>query len=101
MPQASDETADFVSRKLPAFARLGSLSHLNLDLFRMRQILGRNSEAAGGDLLDLVVQRDVNRRSFHQGLRNGYAAFGVHSRAASTRRRGERLRFLRMHLVDV
>jgi hypothetical protein len=55
VPQPRDQLADLVRRQLPALARLGALRDLDLDLLRVREVLGRHAEAAGGHLLDLVV----------------------------------------------
>src|ERR1700736_315789 len=50
-----DQFRDLMSRKLAAFARLCSLSHLDFNLFGSCQICGRYSKSALGDLFDGAV----------------------------------------------
>ena len=50
-----DQLGDLVRRELAAFARLGALDDLDLQLFRPHQVLGGDAEARRGDLLDPVV----------------------------------------------
>src|SRR5258706_985012 len=49
---ARDVLRDLVAGKLAALARLGALRHLDLQVVRIHQVLGRDAEAARGDLLD-------------------------------------------------
>ena len=52
VPRLGDPGIDLGARKLPAFARLGALRHLDLDLLGAHQVLAGDTEAARGDLLD-------------------------------------------------
>ena len=52
VPRSWRSRVDLVARKLAAFAGLGALRHLDLQLVRVDEILARHAEAAGGDLLD-------------------------------------------------
>src|SRR5207247_1201359 len=52
VPQPRDLGRHLVSGKLPALARLRALRDLDLELFREREVLGRDAEAARRDLLD-------------------------------------------------
>ena len=53
--------------QLPAFAGLGTLGHLDLDLVGVGQVFGGDPEAAGGHLLDggaqavACLERDIAR----------------------------------------
>src|SRR5206468_1355948 len=47
-----DPRVDLGAGQLPAFAGLGALRHLDLDLVGVDQILAGHAEAAGRDLLD-------------------------------------------------
>ncbi len=51
--QLRDHLVDLVAGQLAAFARLGALGDLDLDDFGIDEVLGRDAEAARGDLLDL------------------------------------------------
>jgi hypothetical protein len=55
MAHAGDEFGDLETGQLAALARLGALGHLDLDLAALVQIFGRDTEPAGGDLLDCAV----------------------------------------------
>src|SRR5438132_14161810 len=55
MPQLRDHFGDLEAGKLASFAWLGALSHLDLKLATVVQILRRHSEAAGRDLFDRRV----------------------------------------------
>ena len=59
--QPRDEGADFVAGKLPAFAGLRALRHLDFDFLRAGEIRGGDAEAAARDLLDRAV--GAGRRS--------------------------------------
>ena len=52
-----DEVIDLVAGKLAPLARLGPLGHLDLDLDGAGQVVGGDSEAAAGNLLDRAVAR--------------------------------------------
>ena len=52
MAQPADVVGHLAARQLAAFARLGALRHLDLDLVRAAQILGCHAKAARGHLLD-------------------------------------------------
>ncbi len=54
-PELRDHGADLVAGNLAAFARLGTLRHLDLDFRRAGEVFGRDAEAARGDLLDAAV----------------------------------------------
>ena len=49
---ARDVAVDLVPRQLAALAGLRALRHLDLQLVRVREVVDRDPEAAGGDLLD-------------------------------------------------
>jgi len=51
-----DPRIDFGAGKLAAFAGLGALSHLDLEFAGIDEVLARDAEAAGGDLLDGGVE---------------------------------------------
>ena len=55
--QTGDQAGDLVAGKLAALAGLGALRDFDLDLFGVGEVLGGDAEAAGGDLLDLVVEQ--------------------------------------------
>src|SRR5450830_1198016 len=55
--QGGDVAGHLVAWQLAAFARLGTLRHLDLDLVGRVQVLRRHAEAAGSDLLDARTQR--------------------------------------------
>src|SRR4029077_7936242 len=48
---------DLATGELAAFAGLGALRDLDLQHLGARQVLGGDAEAAGGDLLDLGLER--------------------------------------------
>ena len=56
-PQPGDVIGHLVAGQLPALAGLGALGHLDLDLIGTDQVLGGDTETAGGDLLDARAQR--------------------------------------------
>ena len=56
MSHARDELGHLVTRQLSAFARLGTLRHLDLELGRLGQIAGGHTEASRRHLLDLAVR---------------------------------------------
>ncbi len=55
--QFADVVADLATGQLAAFAGLGALGHLDLDLVGAAQILCRDTKAARGHLLDAAAQR--------------------------------------------
>jgi len=55
--QLGDVLADLVAGQLTAFARLGALRHLDLNLVGADQVFRSDAEPAGGHLLDLAAQR--------------------------------------------
>ena len=55
--QQRDVLGDLAPRKLAAFAGLGALRHLDLQHLGARQVFRGDAEAAGGDLLDLRLER--------------------------------------------
>ncbi len=64
--QLADVVGNLAAGQLAAFAGLGALGHLDLDLVGRRQVLGRDAEAAGGHLLDARAQRiAVLQRQVH------------------------------------
>ena len=97
--QARDQLRDFVAGKLAAFAGLRALGDLDLELFGVHQVFGGDAEAAGGHLLDLVVEqvrRDVaaDQVDVDVGLVDGgiFAALaGVRARAEHVHGRGDGL----------
>ncbi len=54
--QLADVGGDLAAGQLAAFAGLGALGHLDLQLVGVLQVLGRDAEAARGHLLDLRTQ---------------------------------------------
>src|SRR6266699_1065973 len=57
MPNPGDRRIDLVTGKLSAFARLGALRNLDLQLVGMDQIITGYAETARCDLLDPAVTR--------------------------------------------
>src|SRR5262249_36593574 len=55
VPEACDLPADLVAGELAALPRLRALRDLDVELVRERAVLGRDTEAAGRDLLDARV----------------------------------------------
>ena len=55
VPQPRDVVRDLVAGKLPAFAGLRALRHLDLQLLRVHRVLRRHAEPSGRDLLDARV----------------------------------------------
>ena len=55
--QEADVFGHLAAGQLAAFAGLGTLGHLDLDLVGADQVFGRDAEAARGHLLDLGAQR--------------------------------------------
>ena len=53
----ADVVVDLVAGQLAALAGLGALRHLDLQVGGVRQVVGRDAEAAGGDLLDRALSR--------------------------------------------
>ena len=54
--QAGDQLGDLVAGKLAAFAGLGSLGDLDLDLLGVGEIFGGDAKAGGSHLLHLVIE---------------------------------------------
>src|SRR6266704_7165817 len=52
MPDLGDPRIHLRTGELSAFAGLGALGHLDLDLFGVHEVLARDAEAPGRDLLD-------------------------------------------------
>ncbi len=57
MAQPRDEPRYLVPGQLPTLAGLRALGHLDFNLFRVAQVLRRDAEAPGGDLLGFVVEQ--------------------------------------------
>src|SRR5262249_22603438 len=55
VPKARDLPAHLVAGELAALPRLRALRDLDVELVRERAVLGRDTEAAGRDLLDARV----------------------------------------------
>src|SRR5262245_340491 len=66
--ELGDILVDLVARQLAAFARLGALRHLDLQLPRVDEIVGRDTETRRGDLLDVTVLR-ISVRKWLEPLR--------------------------------
>ena len=88
---AGGGAADFGDRRiylgagqLAAFAGLGTLSHLDLNFFSVGEVFARDTETAGGDLLDggvfriSVGHQVVAQRIFAAFAGVGFAADAVH-----------------------
>ena len=67
MPGLRDPGIDLISRELSAFARLRTLGHLDLDLFRTDQILTRHAKSSAGHLLDGAAAIGFSRFDDHAG----------------------------------
>ncbi len=52
MPRFGDPGVDLAPGQLPAFAGLGALGHLDLQLLRVHEVVAGYAEPAGRDLLD-------------------------------------------------
>ena len=55
MPQPGDQLGHLVAGELAAFARLGALNNLDLELLCPDQVFRRDAKARRGDLLDAVI----------------------------------------------
>ena len=53
--QACNEACDLVTGKLAALARFSALRHLDLNFFRVREVLRSDPKATAGNLLNFVV----------------------------------------------
>ena len=85
-----DPRIDLVAGQLPAFARLGALRHLDLQVVGVDQVLARDAEARRRDLLDRAAPRVAVRVG--RVARRILAAFaGVRLAADAVHRDGERL----------
>ena len=62
VPRLRDPRIHLRAGQLAAFAGLRALRHLDLDLVRADQVLARDAEATGGDLLDRGVLRVAVRQ---------------------------------------
>src|SRR5579863_7586992 len=69
MPHLGDDRIDLVARKLPAFAWLGALRHLDLHHVGIDEIFRGDAEAARRDLLD--------RRAHGIAVRQRFEAIGL------------------------
>jgi hypothetical protein len=67
----SDRFRDFVAGKLSSFSRLRTLSHLDLKLVGVSEVVRGNTEASRGDLLD--------SRAHRVSVRHDFGSFGVFS----------------------
>jgi hypothetical protein len=92
----ADGLVDLVAGQLAAFAGLGALGHLDLDVVGIDQVFGRHAEAARGDLLD----RRTHRSPLASGeARRILAAFaGVRLAADAVHRDGQR--GVRLRLIE-
>src|SRR5579863_7059427 len=69
MTRLGDPRIDLGAGQLAAFARLGALRHLDLELLRVDQVLAGHAEAARGHLLDRAVLRvAVRQRAIALGI---------------------------------
>ena len=87
--QTRDQIGDLRPRQLPAFAGLGPLRDLDFELAAIRQIFGRNAEAARRDLLDrrgCIVA--IGTRLVARGILAAFAGIGL--RTDAVHRDGER-----------
>ena len=57
MSQASNSFIHLVAWKLTAFARFGSLRHLDLQLIRVHQVVCRDAKPCRGNLLDRAAPK--------------------------------------------
>src|SRR5262245_41992952 len=57
MSHLGDRWIDLVTGKLSSLTRLSSLGHLDLQLFRVDQVVTRNPKTARSNLLDSAVSR--------------------------------------------
>src|SRR5207248_4761663 len=84
MTEPTDHLAHLDAGQLAAFARLGALGHLDLELAAVVEILGGHAKAARRDLLDrrrgivAVGPRIVARRILAAFARVGLGADAVH-----------------------
>src|SRR5579859_4478905 len=87
---ARNVLGDFARRKLAAFAWLAALGHFDFELFGANEIFGGDTEAAGGDLLDLAraARRGVEIRIFAAFAGVAAAADLVHRQRESLVRFG-------------
>src|SRR5690242_8925310 len=90
MAQARDQFRDLVRRKLSTLAGLRTLRDLDLDLFRIGQVLRGHAESSGGELLDLVVAQAASA-----GQRIRLPGDGIFTALAGVRARAEDVHRLR------
>ena len=80
VPRPGHPGVDLLRHQLAAFAGLGTLRHLDLDVVGVGQVQAGDAEAAGGDLLDrgtaLGIQQPVHVLAAFTGV--GLAAQPVH-----------------------
>src|SRR5690606_8189136 len=85
----ADDLVDLVTGQLPAFAGLGALGHLDLDIVGIDEIFGGDAETTRGDLLDRRAHRvAVIERA--ETLRILAALAGVRLPADAVHRQGQR-----------
>src|SRR4051794_11250618 len=74
-----DAFTDFATGKLAALAGLGTLRHFDFDLFRLHQILRRDTKSPGSDLLHRAFALSAETLDLFSALaRTGFAADAVH-----------------------
>ena len=82
--RSGNTLADLVARELSSLSRLGSLSHLDLELVGVGEVVGGDSESTGRDLLDggshrISVRQDVGSLSVLSSLSGvGLSSQSVH-----------------------
>ena len=83
-----------MARQLPALTRLRPLRHLNLEFFRIHQVVARDTEPCRSYLLDVAVLR-IAVRQRNESSRVFSTLAGVALGAQAVHRDGQRLmRFL-------
>src|ERR1700751_6263945 len=88
MAQARDQLRDLVRGELPPLAWLRALRDLDLDFFRVGQILRGDAEASGGELFDLIVVQAATAGEWigcpHNGILSAFTSVRARSEDVHT-----------------
>ena len=74
MSSSRDQLGNLLSRKLSSFSGLRTLRHLDLKLVGVGQVIARDSESTGGDLLDRASLSRIVRRGISSFSGVGFTA---------------------------
>ena len=93
--QTRDQLGDLMAGELAAFARLGALGDLDLDLLGVGEVLGGDAKAGGSHLLHLVIEDRRSPGISRVGRRIFPALAGIGASAELVHRLGDGLVRLR------